>query len=805
MKYMNTRPWLRTKTLTLAVTAALLPLLPASGNAQQSATATAAAPASAAASAQASEPQASLAEIVVTAQFRTESLEKAPIAITAITGADIENRGITETTGLNSVAPNVNLAPSGSMGGKTVFAFIRGVGQNDFIFSEEPGVGFYVDGVYMGTAYGTQMQLMDLDRAEVLRGPEGTLFGKNTVGGAISLISKKPQGDDSGYLEAGAGSYNLITTRGMFDISLIPDELFLRVSGVSKHQDGYVKVIDFACANPTQVGAGTAPYTIKPSNPHSSDCQTGTEGSTDLNGARVALRWMPTSNFEMNLVGDYTVDNGSGAPDTLLKVYPGVFTAYNQTTSIPLYGIPYDSRFIPPNRYQTYATFNSEPYGVNFENVNDMTSFGVADTINWKFSDWASLTSISAWRGFSGAFGRDSDASPMATDSTFDAVTEHQFSEEDRLNGTLFDNTLEWTAGVYYLKTGERDAGTVLANLYGLFFAINDPAGVEDKAGFLHAIYHVTDKLSITAGLRYTDENKTYTFSRQDIPYGTPTSFWGPDGLLQSTAEHSSHLDYRGVIDYQWTDDVMTYAQISTGFRGGGFNPRPSAPSEIRPFAPETLTAYELGSKIQLFDNRLHINGDVFYEKYKDIQLDALELDPVTAFPETIHTNAGAARIEGAELEIQALLFEGFTLSAEGGYTDFRYTNLGAAAGLSGGPTLETQPVLTPKIKYSISADYKVPSPDAFGQFTLHGDWAWQAHEFNDAANSPDLEVGAYGIANARVNWLAPNKKWQMSVWSTNLGNHFFFYGKSYISGDGQVKGDPAPPREFGVTIRRNF
>jgi iron complex outermembrane receptor protein len=249
----------------------------------------------------------------------------------------------------------------------------------------------------------------------------------------------------------------------------------------------------------------------------------------------------------------------------------------------------------------------------------------------------------------------------------------------------------------------------------------------------------------------------------------------------------------------------MTYAQISTGFRGGGFNPRPSAPSEILPFGPETLTAYETGVKTQFLDNRVRVDADVFYEKYKNIQLDARELDPVTAFPETIHTNAGAARIEGAEVELLAEVFSGFTLSGEFGYTDFAYTDLGAAAGLSGGPTLETVPVLTPKVKWSLAGDYKIPGMERLGQLTLHADYAWQAHEFNDAANSPDLEVGSYGVLNARLDWVMPNKNWQVSVFGSNIGNSFYYLGKSYISGDGQIKGIPSRPREWGLTLRRNF
>ncbi|MDP9052182.1 MAG: TonB-dependent receptor, partial [Acidobacteriota bacterium] len=478
-----------------------------------------------------------LSEVVVTAQFREQSIQQTPLAISAISGADLTNRSVNDTTGLTNIAPNVNLLPSGSFGGKTVRAFIRGVGQSDFIFSEEPGVGFYIDGVYQGTAYGTQLDLLDLDRAEVTRGPQGTLFGKNVIGGAISLISKKATGDGSGYVEGTTGSYKRVDLRAAFDVSVIPDQLFLRVTGVSKHRDGYVDVIDFACANPTLTGAGTAPYTIKPSNPHSTECKIGDEGNTNLNAARAALRWLPMEGFENNLIADYTVDNGSGAPDTLLAVIPKVFTAYNQKVSLPLYGIPYDSRFIPPSRYQTYATFNSLPYGVNFKNINSMTQYGIGNTINWKLTDWLSLVSITAYRAYHGEFGRDSDASPMATDSTYDAVSHHQFSQELRLNGALFNKSLEWTTGLYFLNTAERDAGTVFADLFNLRFAINDPAGVKDKAGFLHLVYHATDQLNFTAGVRYTKENKGYTFSRQDIPFGTATSFWGPNGLLQSTTE----------------------------------------------------------------------------------------------------------------------------------------------------------------------------------------------------------------------------------------------------------------------------
>src|ERR1700733_8374937 len=190
-------------------------------------------------------PPEQLEEITVTARYRTENLQETPIAITAISGEETEQRGFNNVVDITKSAPNVTLQQSGSNGGKAAVAFIRGVGQSDFTLSFEPGVGFYLDDVYFGTIFGAMFDLGDIDRVEVLRGPQGTLFGKNSEGGAVRIFSTQPKGDNSGYLELGYGSYNRSMLKGAYDFSIIPDTLTMRISGGVNTVDGYVTRYDF--------------------------------------------------------------------------------------------------------------------------------------------------------------------------------------------------------------------------------------------------------------------------------------------------------------------------------------------------------------------------------------------------------------------------------------------------------------------------------------------------------------------------------------------------------------------------------
>ena len=276
--------------------------------AQQSATTAAANPNNAGAS------DTSLAEIVVTAQFRQQNLQDTPLAITAINAAMMEERGQTSLHDLGQQAPNVTLVETGGAFGPGMTASIRGIGQSDFDPAVSPGVGIYIDDVYYTSLTGSNFALLDLDRVEILRGPQGTLAGANSEGGAIKLYTVKPQGGDTGLVKVSAGERSLIDVQAMADVSLINDALFMRVSGVSHQQNGFVTRVDYGCAFPKSG--------IPASGGLDQGCVAGHEGGKDYHGGRVALRWVVNDNFEANLAGDITVDNSQVSPVTLLKVNP---------------------------------------------------------------------------------------------------------------------------------------------------------------------------------------------------------------------------------------------------------------------------------------------------------------------------------------------------------------------------------------------------------------------------------------------------------------------------------------------------
>ncbi len=251
-----------------------------------------------------------LEEVVVTAQFREQGLQKTPVAITAVNAEQLQQRSATAITDVAAFAPNVVSTPGSSGFGPVAQTYIRGVGQNDGSFALEPGVGIYVDDVYNGILLGSVFDLLDIDRVEVLRGPQGTLAGKNSLGGAIKLFSKKPDGDGGGYVEATYGEFNRTDVRAGGNFTLLEDKLYARVAGVSKHRDGYLDRLDFACVNP---GSG-APNAIT----SRKDCKIGTEGGQDLQAVRVALRWLATDDIEDNFIADVTQDRSETAATKML-------------------------------------------------------------------------------------------------------------------------------------------------------------------------------------------------------------------------------------------------------------------------------------------------------------------------------------------------------------------------------------------------------------------------------------------------------------------------------------------------------
>src|SRR6185437_4989525 len=413
-----------------------------------------------------------LEEVVVTARYRQENLQQTPIAISAITTDDLKARDFTNSSDIAYTVPNASFRPAQQAFGNTQTAYIRGIGQNDFNFAFEPGVGIYVDDVYYPTTMSSQFDLLDLQEVQVLRGPQGTLFGRGSEGGAILYTSKKPTGDSGGFVEGTVGDFHRVDLRAGYDFSIVPDKLFARISGVSKKQDGYQRILDFGCANPAL--AGNLPVQSKN---RLSGCQVGTLGGTDVQGARAQLRFVASDALEFGLSLDYQRDDSEARADTLMGI--GAFTPgfaawdqfmYNGTvTFVPPgapagtapvtvkpnpnfagYGVHYDNRFITPSPYLTYDTFGDPYSGLNFPPRTALNQKGVSATADWKLSHAIDLKIIAAWRNWNGSFSTDQDGSPLGL-SVVDGLQRFSYRTlEARLHGSVLNNKLDWTVGAFY-------------------------------------------------------------------------------------------------------------------------------------------------------------------------------------------------------------------------------------------------------------------------------------------------------------------------------------------------------------------
>jgi iron complex outermembrane recepter protein len=740
-----------------------------------------------------------LPEVTVTAQFRSQNLQNTPIAITAVNSEMLEARSETSIYQVAMQAPSVTLKPQGAAWGASLVASIRGVGQYDFNPALEPGVGMYVDDVYYATLTGSIFDLLDLDRVEILRGPQGTLAGRNSIGGAVKLYSKKP-GEGDSYVSATYGSRNRVDFRGSADFK-ISDTIGARISGVSKSQEGYVKRIDYGCANPS----GGIPALTQPS---LSDCVVDKESQVNYDGVRGMLRWDNDGPLDVTLIGDYTRDNHNNAGEVIIS-------ANNTNPNVNPFGgtIVYDNRFYcgPFCNYSNYFNPETATRPANLQsNQLRYSGWGASGHINYDLGNGMQLQSITAYRGYDEHFANDGDLSPLTVGLGRSDLTFWSFSQEGRLNGQFLDNMVEYTLGGFYM-----DQKSVYATLQDLRYSPlppfqgNDPVKADSTAGFVHVALHATDKLTVTGGLRYTDESKSYTFVRL-TPDGQPHPILGAlNGVVGQYSKN--RFDYRANVQYQWTDNVMTYVQYSTGFKGGGINPRPFYATQVQPFGPEKLGTYEIGVKSDLFNGLMRLNADAYYGIYQDIQITSLSCPAFTpggAGPCALPLNAGNAHVKGGEVETTIQPIEGLSIDGSLSYLDFNYTYINP---LAGGPTrpagvqLSMITPYTPKWKLSGGIQYEVPVQN-IGSITPRFDIAYQGRLYTNAVNGPNNLIPGYALANARLTWRDDDNKWQASFEVTNLFDKYYNLTIFDLAGvSGTVLGQPGRPREWALTVKRTF
>jgi iron complex outermembrane receptor protein len=784
---------------------------------------------------------ASLEEIVVTAQKRVENIQEVPIAITAFSEGSLRARGVTDIHGLSALVPNVNLDQGAPFSGSNsvLSASIRGIGQDDFAFNLDPGVGVYVDGVYYARTVGANQSLLDVERIEVLKGPQGTLFGRNTIGGAISIVTRTPGDKFAIQGQVSGGSYNRRDASVMVDIP-ISDTLLSTVTVSTQYQDGYQKRIPYP--SPT-------PYVSDPVGAlHSSGTEAfDTQGGVNQQTVRAKLQWKASDTLTATFSGDWTHTNQPATASSVLKTVttpaddPNVFfgLVYNLCVS----GTTFPTPPLPPSTAATCGPrgvvgtplFNTQRllYGnavtntgnidttyATGQNFDKLDSYGVAATVDWDLNSQLKLRSITGSRRLKWTSGLDADGSPIDFFELSFAEGQHQFSEEVQLLGDLLDSKLKLVAGLYYFNEGGYIHDFVTFG--GGLLQIDGPNTLDTTsyAGYIHADYRATDKIGLTIGGRYSADRKTFTGGQQDLNeffykflgcyppsalaapgvtcqqalnFPNPAN---PDQMYPPGENHQNFNEFTPTagIQYHFRDGLMGYLSYAKGFKTGGWTTRLTFPlpagSPAPAFGPETDQTYELGLKSAWFDKQLIVNTAVFYSKYSGIQLTYQD------FTSPVTQNAGDAEIKGFEVEMQSRFGPHFTLSGNVGYMQAKYTSIDPLAQATTGPVLPK----TPRLKASLSPD--VHTTLANGATLRFGvDYTHTSEIFNDVQNTPLLSRPKVDMFNASAGIVSPDGKLTFTVGGTNLGDkRYITTGQPQVAG-GVVYGTYNPPREWYATF----
>ncbi len=785
-----------------------------------------------------------LQEVLVTAEKRAENIQDVPIAITAFSEADMRSKGVTDIHALSTLTPNVNLdAGSPFSGSNSVLsASIRGIGQDDFAFNLDPGVGVYVDGVYYARTVGANQDLLDVERVEILNGPQGTLFGRNTIGGAISIVTRTPGDHFAVQGEVSGGSYDRRDIALMADIPLA-DNLLTTVTFSSRYRDGYQKRIPYP---------STTPYVSDPVGAmHSSGTEAfDTQGGQNEQVGRAKILWKAADSLTATLSLDWTHTNQPSTAITVLATNTSGPTAiFGAIYDACLLGIPFaptaalvcgprntvgtplwQANLNPGTTRLLYGsavtnTGNIDTTYATGQNFDKLDSYGTALDVDWVIDPSFTLRSITGWRRLHWAPGLDADGSPIDFFELSFAEGQHQISEEMQLIGDLLDSKLKLVAGLYYFNEGGYIHDYVTFG--GGLLQIDGPNTLDTTsyATYFHADYRLTDQLGITLGGRESIDRKSFEGGQQDLndffykisgcyPYSASASLIGAPASLTCQQAlgfpnpqnhfqvypigvyHQNFDEFTPTVGLQYHLDanLMAYASYARGFKTGGWTTRLTAPlppgSPAQSFGPETDQTYEVGIKSEWFDRRLLVNAAAFYSLYDGIQLTyQISTSPVTQ-------NAGNATIRGFELQSQGRLGEHFALTGNVGFMDAYYTSINPAAQAFTGSELPK----TPRWKVSVSPDAHTALSNG-AVVRLTADFSHTSHMFNDVQNTALLARPDVDMLNGSASLTSPNGKIVFTLGGTNLTDkRYVTTGQPQIAG-GVVFGTYNPPREWYATI----
>jgi iron complex outermembrane recepter protein len=781
----------------------------------------------------------SIEQLTVTARKREERLQEIPLAVSAFSGAELDDFDVRRLSDIHSLAPNLAFDATAEAS-SAARVYIRGVGNGDAIASDDPGVGIYLDGVYLARAQAGLFTLSDIERVEVLRGPQGTLFGKNAVGGAVNVITKKPTLDGfSSTAEVRIGNYDRFDTRLSANIPLVPERAAARVSFATATRDGFQK----------NKGAG----------PDLDDDK--------LLGVRAQLLAVPSDDFELMLALDGTRENRKPAgykckvvnrfgvlqsaqtnPELAVgSEFQGppsaAIFAQQQGTGGGAAGLnnlisganPFLDACAQDDRRDTRSV-NSE---LSFQKEY-LDSYGASLTANWNLSDSTSLRSITSLRGQEVDDARDVDATPFlfVTLDIVDAGKEEQsqLSQELQLSGRALGGKLSYTTGLFWFAEKATDDGfqglgtgqtfQFPATPGTRFPLVDSVASLQfdrlkvdnySYAAYGQGTYDLTDRLSFTLGARLTSERKrierNIVCQGPDLASGSRCPAPQAELFFFDGSTRSKDVSPIGTLKYELSDAAQVYATWSRGFKSGGFNGRANSASLVDNVDDEKLTSYEVGFKSLFLDNRIRLNGAFFYSVYEDIQLSIPRGNPLTNQFETVVTNAGGAEIKGAELELRAIPFPGLELSSGLGVTNARYTEFDDLPSVSGSPLDPMIPdnpedrllVGTPTYTMNFVASYQFPI-GSLGDLRARTDWTHTGRSGTDVVDSRILRKGKHGELDAQLAWMLNDGVTELVVFGSNLlDREYVVNGINLGASFGSAVLLYNAPRTYGLELRRSF
>lgn len=794
--------------------------------------------------ASAEEDSAGLKEITVTARKVEENLQDVPVAVTALSGDELEQRAVIRVQDIGRFTPGMLTRP-GSSTPSALTISLRGQVQSDVLISLDPSVGTYVDGVYWARAYGLNADLLDIQSVQVLKGPQGTLFGRNTTGGAMLINSNNPDLDKlGGRLSLTYGRFNEMQATGVVNIPIVPGKVALRVAGQRFKRDGYItNAVGPAAVSVIQANnpaVARAPYSGAPN---------GVKlDNRDRWNFRAKLDIKPTDNLTLRFSGEYfKMDEVSPSRQLLLLTSP--FTANNPTynragTAALFVGVtnggpaPVSAAAVGTNiglglslanpiiadlaANPDKAALNEVPYA--FAKTQTLGFTGILDT------SFGQVQLITGYRKIEAFAGLDLDGSPFPIHYTEGQQEMKQYSGELQFTGKAFGDSLDFATGIFafHEKGFDQSISIVVpalnpqtSHFYGIID--NDSMGL-----YAQGTWHFNDQFSFTGGLRYSVDDKGIESRNNNFNRTTSTSVCslfsapgivGPEvvGVPECAVrrrDNFSGVSYLAGLEYKPNEDMLIYLKTAKGFRSGGQNLRaPSAVFQL-PFRPETAYSHELGFKGEFFDRRVRLNLAVYQTDVKDIQRSTQIPNPTgVGAPATVLGNAGKARFRGMEAELQAVLFDGFTMSLSGAHVDPKYL---VYADLSGDRSFEKFDGVAPYM-FNVAADYT--RDIGSGSLKLHVDYNWTDDAFSggNAGLEPSapssesatvanlLTIKSAGFLNARASLSFNDDMYELAVFGRNLTNNRQLNSPLLVGPVGYIQSSRFEPATYGLTATVKF